>query len=395
MDITAKKRISKARSELILDHPFFGCLALKLTMEENSKFPTLMTDGKALYYNPDFINSLDRRELVGVLAHEISHICLGHCWRRDDRNKATWNIAGDYATNTVLIHSGFKLPEGALIDETGEYDKLSAEEIYKLLPEQEEKQKQSSSGQGEHNEDDEDNDSGQGEGESDENDNQDPGNCGGVMDAQSKQEAKENEQEWKAAMSQAMQIAKGEMPANLKRQIEDILNPELPWQSLLRDFVEYSARNDYNWNRPSRRYFGNNIVLPSLISEELPEVVVAIDTSGSISQKELSEFGKEVSSILEAYETNARVVYCDAKVQNEEVFARADMPLKLNAMGGGGTSFVPVFKHVYKNGLTPSCLIYFTDLYGDFPSKAPDYPVMWVTKSKREKAPFGVVIRYK
>jgi predicted metal-dependent peptidase len=178
------------------------------------------------------------------------------------------------------------------------------------------------------------------------------------------------------------------------RQIDEMLNPILPWYILLRDFVEKSAHNDYDWTRPSRRYIGRHILPPSLISEQLPEIVIAIDTSGSISQEQLSRFSKEASSVLSAYDNTIRVIYCDAKVKKEEVFTRADLPMKLKPIGGGGTNFKPVFEYVNKQNITPACLIYFTDLHGNFPGKEPEYPTMWLTPNE-QTAPFGTTILFK
>ena len=162
--------------------------------------------------------------------------------------------------------------------------------------------------------------------------------------------------------------------------------------------VEMSARNDYNWTRPNRRYISSGIILPSLISEELPEVVIAVDTSCSITEKQLSTFASEASAVLGAYETTIRVIYCDARVRGEKVFTRADLPLELELRGGGGTKFEPVFEHITENQYTPSCLIYFTDLAGSFPEHEPDYPVMWLVPKPRDDqertVPFGDIVKF-
>jgi len=383
-------KIAKAKAELVLDHSFYGNLILRLDMEATDQIETMATDGRRLIYSENFVNELTHPELIGVLAHEINHVCLGHCWRIDDRDKTRWNIACDYAINDELLQCGFTLPDGCLQDDN--YKGLSAEEIYATLPEQEQ-QSTGNSGAGGGDQDTDDQDG------STSGDNQqqgdDPGRCGGVMPTDSQADAKEAEQEWKSAMAQAVKTAKGNMPAGLKRNIDALLNPELPWSTLLRDFVEYSAKNDYNWNRPSRRYFSSGIILPSLLSEELPEVVLAIDTSGSVTNHELAEFAREVSGILEAYETTVHVIYCDADIQHTEEFTRADFPIKLNAKGGGGTDFRPVFDHVDEKALEPCCLIYFTDMYGTFPQKAPEYPTVWITKTERREAPFGKTLVYK
>jgi len=400
-------KILKARSILILDHPFFGSLALRLGLIEDKSFESMAINGKDIYYNPKFVDSLTTNELTGVLAHEVMHIALGHAWRQEKREHKRWNIAGDYVINGNLIQTGFTLPKGHLIEP--KYSLLSTEEIYNQLKQQQEEkeeEEQKNTGKQKSNEEKpfqeeqekkKGSDKGKGNGKRDETNKDDPGGCGAVLPypSENKQEEREMKAEWQAAISQAIQVAKGNLPASIKRQVQKILNPEIPWHILLRDFVEKIARNDYDWSRPSRRYIGQGIILPSLISEQIPEIVIAIDTSGSINEKVLSIFAAEASSILDAYDTTIRVVYCDTKVQKEEIFTRADLPMKLNPVGRGGTDFCPVFDHIKIQNISPACLIYFTDLYGRFPKQEAEYPTMWLTTTKDKKAPFGQTVIFK
>lgn len=368
-------KILKARTALVLDQPFFGSLALRMILVEDASFTTAAVDGVSMFYNPEFIESLTNKELIGVIAHEVLHLALGHLWRMGSREYKRWNSATDYTINDTLKESGFTLPEGCLLDSS--FAELSAEEIYSRLPESPDGDSNGKDGQ-----------PGQGDGKSD------PGGCGSFMPPKTEAESKELESTWKAATAQAASISKGKLPGDLKRQIDDMLNPSVPWHILLRDFVEKSAKNDYDWTRPNRRYINTGIILPSLVSEELPELVIAVDTSGSIDMKALNHFAAEASNVLSAYDTTIRVIYCDTQIQHEEVFTRADMPMKMNPKGGGGTKFTPVFDHISKEGYTPACLIYFTDLYGDFPTHEPDYPVMWLTDSKDMQAPFGKTVLF-
>jgi len=391
-------KLLKARSMLILDHPFFGCLALKLQLiEEPETTKSATTDGTSLYYNPDYIDSLPIMQTKGLLAHEVMHCALGHTWRQGDRESRRWNMAVDYTVNENLLETGFTLPKGYLRD--SQYDNLSAEEIYALLSKDEQKkdkqnkqQQKKSGGSGKNKKQQQQK---KDESKDKEQPNPDPGRCGGVTPPKDKNEMNQTQMEWKAAVSQAIQITRGELSGDLYRQLQVILDPPLPWYILLRDFVERSARNDYNWMVPSRRYFSTGIILPSLISEELPEVAIAIDTSGSISKEQLSRFAHEISNILAVYETRIRIFYCDSQVKKEVEINRNDLPLELKPVGGGGTDFRPVFQHINKKGYTPSCLIYFTDLYGHFPKTQPEYPTMWITTNKDdERAPFGITVNF-
>lgn len=386
--MSTEDKIIKARAQMIFDQPFYACLAMKLKLEEDNKQPTFATNGKILKYNSTFAESLTNKELKGVLAHEVTHLALGHPWRRENRDPIRFNIAGDYVVNETVIKSGMKLPQGHLLNSS--YYGMNVEAIYDLLPET---PKQQNTQQGSGNGDEEDESEGGSSSQSSNEQNQDPGNCGSFYDSPNEQDNQELQAEWKVATSQAAQIAKGSIPSELQREIDALLNPALSWKTLLQDFVEYCARNDYNFMRPNKRYMQHGVVLPSLISEELPEVAVAIDTSGSISQQELSEFASEITNILNTYDTTVRVLYCDSSVKKEQIFTRADMPVELKLYGGGGTDFRPVFERIEKTN-QPMCLIYFTDLYGDFPHCAPDYPVMWITKTKNHGVPFGTLVDF-
>ena len=133
------------------------------------------------------------------------------------------------------------------------------------------------------------------------------------------------------------------------------------------------------------------LYLPGLKSEELPPIVVAVDTSGSVRPSELAEFAAEITAILEEHpSTTCQVIYCDHKVTNVEEFTSDDLPLTLHPKGGGGTEFKPVFDWVAEHDIIPSCLIYLTDMQVSRFPDAPEYPVLWVRTDKRGiKAPFG------
>lgn len=389
--MTTQEIMIMARTRLILDHPFWGCLALKLTLSEAEWCETACTDGRNVFYNPEYIKSLQLPEVVGLLAHEVSHCSNGHTWRQDTREHVQWNIACDYTLNDILIKAGFALPSGALIN--SQYNGLAAEEIYAKLPKENTGNKggkdpgkcekgKGSDGSEKH------------QGPDKGQNGKDPGKCGGVIQSsQSKADAEELRAEWKAAVVQAVQMCKGrgDIPGDLLLQIQNVLDPPLPWFVLLRDFVERSARNDYSWSKPNSRYFSSGIILPSLVSEELPEIVVAIDTSGS-TYSYLNRFANEVSGVLQAYKTKITVIYCDYIVQNVVEYTSEDLPLKLEMKGGGGTSFIPVFDYVAKHGLTPAAMVFLTDLDGSFPKYEPEYPVMWVTPNN-QKGPFGMTVK--
>lgn len=114
--LTVEEKLSRARTQLLLNQPFFGTLCLRLKLEAVSNFPTMATDGRRLVYSPTFVDQLTSAELEGVLAHEVMHCALAHHCRRGERNAALWNQAADYAINPLLIRNGITLPSGALVD---------------------------------------------------------------------------------------------------------------------------------------------------------------------------------------------------------------------------------------------------------------------------------------
>lgn len=363
------QRLTKARIRLLLDHPFFGTLISRLPCVEDTSVDTACTNGRCIRYNPNFFASLTDPELVGVLAHEVLHVANGHAWRRGSRDPAAWNAACDLAINHILVEAGLTLPQDAMMP----LQKGMAAEQYYTAPVDED----------------------EGSGPCGDGPASDPGGCGGVEDAPA-DDAEAMETEWKIAVGQAIEAAKsqGSLPSDLERMAKQIVESCVPWFVLLRDFVERSARNDYNWTRPNRRYIQQGIVLPTLLSEELPEIVVAIDTSGSIGQQELDQFTAEVSAVLEAYETTIHVMFADAGVAHRQTLTRADLPLRLQPRGGGGTDFRPVFDTVNREAMTPACLIYLTDGYGTFPTQEPDYPVLWAMTTE-QVAPMGCTVRMK
>lgn len=372
----AAKAFSKARVRLVLGKDakaaFFATLALRMKPVANWDIQTARTDGRTVEYNPTFVENLSPDQLVGVITHEVMHIAVKHHCRRQGRDVKRWNVAGDLAINDILKDAGFTLPTGALYPGQGQYSKLqpnlSAEEYYDQLPK-------------EHGKDGDEGD--------------DPGGCGGVEDAGDQAQQKAASAEADVQIAQAATVAKhrGELPGGLARLVDEILNPKVPWQDVLREFLSrtLSARDDYTWGMPNRRFIAQGIYLPSLRSEVMGDIVVAIDTSGSIGDDELRVFGGELNGILECHPCSVSVVYCDAHVNNVEHWEPSDGPLTLKACGGGGTDHAPVFDWIREQGIDPAAVVCLTDGYTNFP-KAPQYPVLWAMTSD-VVAPFGRTIK--
>ena len=374
--MSVENKLAKSKIGVILDHPFFGRILLSLFLKEDNNQPTGYTDGKVIGFNHDFIDNLELPVVKFFMVHEVMHVALMHHLRRGGRDHKLWNVACDYVINLILKEAGFEIMDGALIDD--KYAGMSSEQVYSSL-------QQDGTGAG----------AGAGAGE--------PGaeGFGEVRDFPGDATEQQIEsQNVKVAVAQAYNQAKtaGKLPAGFEKIIEGILNPKVDWKEVLRDMVSTAARDDYSWRRPNRRFSGKSIIFPSLYSESMGEVVIAVDTSGSMGQKELEQSASEISSILEDFPgASARVIYCDTRVHKDatQVFDSDDFPIQLKAAGGGGTSFEPVFEHVKELDEQPMCLLYMTDLCGSFPEVAPEYPVIWGrTDSYRDAndVPFGTVV---
>ena len=359
----ALKKLTVARSQLILGHGFFGMLALRLKLVERASIPTLAVDGRHVFYNPQFVLGLSDSLTRSALAHEVMHCVLEHIGRRAGRHPKKWNQAGDFALNQILQDSGFEIGKGWLLSPV--YKDMTADQIYAALPDPPE-------------------------------DGQDAGEPGGALDDVldgTPGEAASDAVDWKVATVQAAQAAKaqGKLPGSLERFVEEITTPQVNWREQLRQFVTQISKDDYSWSRPNRRYLAAGLYLPSLYSESMGEIVVAIDTSGSIDVATLQAFGAEIKAIAQAVRpSKVHVVYCDAAVNHVDEYGPYD-EMVFTPHGGGGTAFEPVAAYVEAHGLKPECLVYLTDGYGSFP-KPPDYPWLWAMTTPVE-APFGTTLR--
>ena len=352
-------KLTKARARLILKHPFWGALLLHLEPVEAPGLGTCGTDGHTLYYDQEQLDKWTDDEVMGVIAHEGAHCAFQHISRLQHRERDKWNAATDMAANEILVADGLTLPANGLFPPNDLKGK-SAEEIYAKLKD---------------------------------------GKKSKPLDDHSKwsvsgdKEDKGLEREWREHVAQAAQLAKaqGKLPGSIDSLIGEVLRPRLDWRDLLRDYIQSAAKTDYKLSPPNKRYLHLPLYLPSIQGETV-ELAVAIDSSGSVSDKLLTEFMGEIKGIAEQFSSfRVHLVVCDAEVQEYRVVEEEwDWPKKIK--GRGGTDFRPVFEELRQKGVEPSILVYFTDLYGEFPRDEPSYPVLWATSTKDYKVPFGDVI---
>jgi predicted metal-dependent peptidase len=396
--LTPAVRIQKARTALLLDHPFFGSLLFRLGGRASNSIQTMATDGASLFYNPQFVETLSAAELAGVLAHEVMHPALQHHTRRGDRERKRWNMACDYAINPLLLDAGLTLPKDVLVDHR--FRGMSAERIYNLIEEEQD--------QGDSNGDREDNDSassgGRGRKEADDTSaDGEPtapttaGGFGQVLDAPEPEgdddAVAEQAREWKIAVEQAENVARlaGKLPAGVTRSLEQSEAAGVDWRELLRRSWSETIPSDYIWMPPNRRHIWSGLYLPGIKSEGTGEIAIAVDCSGSVNARHLGLFEAEIRSILEGQRpSRVHVLYFDAEVHKVECY-EAGQPVTLAPVGGGGTDFRPCFHWLEERGIVPQTLVFLTDLCGRFPNDVPPYPVLWAS-TETHPAPFGQVI---
>ena len=363
--------LTKAKASLILSHPFFASILLHSALVSTDKVPTLAVDARGkIYYNPEFMAKLIVPQLVWGLAHECLHKMLDHAGRRGHREHGKWNYACDAVINDTLTTSKVGEPIPHCVDMPGSKDKTS-EEVYNELPE-------SPSGSSPMD----------GDGLGDDL-HDDP--------TMSEAERSEIEVTIKIQIAQAAQAARmqGKMPASLQRLVDEILNVKTPWFDILERHMTGLVKSDYTWSRPNRRYIGAGHYLPSMNSTPaMGEMVLVVDTSGSIGSDEMNMFAGHMNRILETCKpAKLHVVYCDAAVGSVDEYTPDDLPAVFKTpSGGGGTDFKPPFDWVDEQGLQPDCLVYLTDGYGDFPEQ-PSYPTIWLMTTDVQ-APFGEVVRF-
>lgn len=378
MNTNAQKKLTSARTAMILDSPFFGTLALSLLPKEDTTCDTAWVDGRNLGYNPTFIESLPHAELIGLLAHEVMHCAMGHPWRRDGRDGKQFNIACDIAINGDLKDSGFSLPEDGCFPDASQKGK-SAEWIYARLPQPKPDGKQQG-GQG--------NGTPQaGKGKNDP--------AGEVRDAPTGTDEDGNpaptEGEWKQRTAEALQAAKmqGSLSGGLARMIEAALDKRIDPRELLLRFMTERARGDYSYQMPNPRYIAQGLYLPKLYSVEMGECAIVIDTSGSVDAQSLAFARGIVEDVMsEVNPLAVSVWYSDAKVCGVDRFEQGE-PLDWRPKGGGGTSFVDALKQI-EDESAAVCVLVITDMMGTFPASC-ELPVLWLATTSAI-APFGETV---
>ncbi|MBN3874188.1 VWA-like domain-containing protein [Nostoc sp. JL33] len=416
--------ISASVLRLRMKSPFFATLALFARFVPSQQLPTAATDGKDIFFNPEYLLSLPTTQQDGLLLHEVLHAALLHVPRRGVREAELWNIAADIVVNGIISQqSVFELPPGRLREPKLEH--LSVEEIYELLLKNTNNSvkllhpdllneapfdvSSSTTPDISNNQTAETQETGNNQTllnseKADEktahpNEFARPTAETSSTNSDSLSEARKAalEAHWRNALQQAAVIARtvnqGLLPAGIERELGALTTAQINWRSYL---WRYLVQTPTDFAGFDRRFIGRKLYLETLQAENV-EVYVAVDTSGSIDNEQMWMFLGEVQGILSAYpHLKCELYYVDAEAYG---------PYKLNLdltlpkpQGGGGTSFVPFFEKVAESwdGQTQGVCIYLTDGYGTFPDKVPELPVLWVVTPgglTLAEFPFGEAVR--
>ena len=357
-----EKKLVKAKIELMTKSVFISTIALGVKHVISDIVPTAATNGLCNWYNPQFIEKLTVQELAGLMAHECWHIAFEHLLRRGNRNHVCYNYAGDHVINLMLIDGGFMLPPDGLLDR--KYKDWSTGQVYDDLIK----------------------------------DWKEPEDIKIMLDLSPPEAPDPNDKRHQddvrdiivRAHTQSKMAGKaaGEIPAEIGRVIEELVNPKMPWQGLLQKFLTSAKKVDYSWNRPNRRF---KTFMPSMGGYGLSHLTFAIDTSGSETDEDLQELLSELQGIKDTFNPERMtIIDCDNKIHNVFDVDENTKITELQFTGGGGTSFAPVMEYVTEH--PTEALIYFTDLYGNLNIDPPPMPVMWICNSDHAAAPFGDTI---
>ena len=385
--------MTQAISRLTITDIFFTALlySLKLEMRPDDHpiwrghSPTMATDSVRLYYSATFAAALTTAERTSVLVHELLHVILYHPLRRGIRHPLLWNIACDYVVNLLLVEYGYAMPTGkfAGIPADRRFAGMSAEQVYDVLLKE-----QPSQGDG------------SGDGEPGENI---PGADSMMQDIRDYlagenegKPASQVEREIGIATEKALQSAKasGQSSSRMKGVLEDAQVQREPWFSHLRRYITTLNARAYNWARiDTRRAVSLGIIAPQMRTEQMGQILVSIDESGSLTDPQLSAIGAHLSDICRDCRPKSVVVIRHTdEVTHVEEFEGPDYRMVLERKSTGGTDFRPVFDLIATDYSGAQVVLMMTDMYGPMGDVPPPCDVLWVTSSRDVQAPFGEII---
>jgi predicted metal-dependent peptidase len=391
IDALCREKIITARIALLLKAPFFGNLATRMKLINADDWcSTAATDGRNFYYCTDFIMKLPPKQLEFLVGHEVLHVVYDHMGRRVDRDPKISNIAADYCVNADLIDQkvGERINVVPMLYDP-KYRGVAYEDVYADLMKN---VKQVTLDQlaemllDEHLD---------GNGDGDEKDG-----SGRPKLTQAERDAIRDEVR-EAVLNAAQAAGAGNLPAGVKRMIQDLTEPVIDWRSLLEQQIQSTVKSDFTWMKPSRRGWHMDAVMPGMKPGTQIDVFIGMDTSGSISERDIKDFLSEIKGIMESYdEYKIHVVTWDTEVYNHQIFTSDNLEdiESYEPQGGGGTDPMCVWEFLKENDIEPKKLIMFTDycFFGWNPEEVEPYAdTVWIIKGNPDAQPeFGVWAHY-
>lgn len=377
------KLLSTAKTQLLLSSPFFGVLLCKHPPKLSIRVPTAGVDARGnIYVNPDFLSELNVDKAIFMLAHEVMHMVWRHALREGNRDHVVWNIACDAVVNNLLKkqHIG-KFIDGCV--DMPKYADWGVEDVYEdLIKESKNEGKGSSDGTGTYDpskdvlRDDVD---------------------GSSASEMTESEKRAEEAKVKAEIAAAATTAKmrGTLSNSMARAIGMAMETPVPWYELLEKFMVSKGGVEQSWRRPNKR-FSHVAYLPSYSPlATMGEIVIGIDTSGSIEEDTLAEFTYHVNRILELVRpARVHVVFCDSCACRADTYEPDDFPLQFEDVpGGGGTDMREIFRWIDDEEISPEAVVILTDGWTPYPDEE-EYPTLWaITPGDCPMPETGEVVR--
>lgn len=397
-DQKAMERLITARIGLLLRKPFYGNLATRLILVNADEWlPTIATDGRHFYYNSRFVNMLSSVKKVEFgFGHELGHCIYDHFGRKGTRDGQLWNIAGDYCINADLIDErvGERITEVDILFDP-KYRGWAAEAVYDDLMQNVQKinvEQLLDRLLDDHLDGDQDGDSA-GEGkDGDGKEGKRP-----QISAADRQKIRDEFKE--AIISAAQAVGAGDLPAGVKRILQDLTNPIMNWRELIRQQIESIFRNDYSWARPSRKGWSVDAIMPGMIPGQRVEAAIAIDMSGSIGEEQARDFLTEIKGIIEQFEEYSLHVWCfDTDVYAYQQFSSDNLESieEYQVKGGGGTDYMVNWTFMKDQNIEPKKFIMFTDMCPGGSWGDPNYcDTLFISHGGIDiEAPFGITVKY-
>lgn len=389
----AQKALDKAKVALMSkpDTTFFTTVLFSLKFSWDMSCPTAMTNGIELRINPVFWMNQPADIHPLILLHEVGHVIFLHCTPRiGKRDPEKWNIAGDFVINGMYADRGWNIPDGWLYDKA--FTSLSTEQVYDRLPPNPPPPPMSDisiggmppppGADGQKSPPPPGGGDGQG--------NQDK--QGGMTPEQI--ETKIQEILIRASLQSKIAGDKpGSVPGMVEIYLDRLLNPKLPWQTILRRFLNDRIKDDYSWRKPNRRFFPD-YHLPSMYSEGLSHLAFAVDTSGSVSDSDFQRFISEIHGVMKQFKpARLTLIQFDTCIKSIDTISTVQDLMRVKFHGRGGTHIKEVMDWAEKE--KPQALLLFTDGgFRQIPYKMKT-PIVWlIHDNPRWQGIFGKTIHY-